>query len=479
MTILEAIRKHAEDMPEKVAIIEDNKEISYGYLWDKVARAATFYGSIGKKGDRIILAANKSVDFVYSYFGAQLAGLITVTVDSAVNSKRLNRIVESSKQIGIFGKLDQVHDGILCREFPDLSEINVPTTEFDMPAFDDFADILYTTGTTGNPKGVVLSHHNEQCAAQMINTFIGNSCDDIELLALPISHSFGLGRLRCTMLKGGTIDLLGSFASMKKFYREIETREITGFGMVPASWNYIKKMSLDKIGRYADQLKYIEIGSAPMPMDDKRLLMKLLPNTRICMHYGLTEASRSAFICFHESSDCLDSIGKPSPGVDILIMDEKGNELGVGQEGEICVKGEHVCCSYWGEDEEKYPDSFHGAYFRTGDWGFVDSEGYFRLISRKKELINVGGKKVSPIEVEEIIGELEGVDDSACIGVPDSVMGEVVKAFVVRRSELITQERIISYVKERLEAYKVPVAVEFIDAIPKTSSGKVQRLLLK
>lgn len=428
----------------------------------------------------MILAANKSVDFVYSYFGAQMAGLITVPVDSGVNILRLQRIYDSAIPIGIFGSLDISSDEFQCISFPDTSEFHVEVTDkICYPDEEDIADILYTTGTTGYPKGVALSHNNEYCAATMINDFIKNTEEDVELLALPISHSFGLGRLRCTLLKGATIDLLGSFANVKKFFREIENRKITGFGMVPASWSYIKKISGLKIEDYAKQIKYIEIGSAPMKLEDKELLVKLLPNTRVCMHYGLTEASRSTFICFNEEKNFLSSIGHPSPGVKIKILDENGKEMPLSAPGELCVKGGHVCCSYWGVDEGRYAASFWGEYFRTGDWGYVDKEGYYYLISRKKELINVGGKKVSPLEVEEVINRIEGVAESACIGIADEVMGEVVKAFVVTEGCNVTEKEVMEETRRQLESYKVPVAVEFIDEIPKTSSGKMQRLFLK
>lgn len=480
MIILQQIQRHAKEQPQKVALIENDTEVTYSQLWGRILSASRYFKKVGVKGDRVMLAANKSVDFVYAYFGAQMAGMITVTVDSAVNMLRLKRIFDSAAPAAIYGELDAGQSEYIVLPFSQIDTgADVDDGSIVFPDQDDMADILFTTGTTGFPKGVVLSHKNEYSAAAMINKFVENTGDDVELLALPISHSFGLGRLRCTLAKGGTVDILGSFANAKKFFREMKTRKATGFGMVPASWNVLKKMSGNKIGQYAGQLKYIEIGSAPMKLEDKELLIKLLPNTRICMHYGLTEASRSLFICFNEEKDHLNSIGHPSPNVSARILDENGEKMSVNEPGELCVKGSHVCCAYWGADAGKYDDSFFGDYFRTGDWGYKDENGYFYLISRKKELINVGGKKVSPIEVEEVIDQIDGVADSACIAVPNDVLDEAVKAFVVKSKVDLDEKAIIEYVKSRLEGYKVPVCVEFIDEIPKTASGKVQRLLLK
>ena len=477
MVILEAIYHHSIRIPDKVAIFEGEHEITYIELWQQILRAASYFSSIGSKGDRILLAGTKNLEFVYGYFGAHLAGLIVVPLDPEVNEMRLKRILASVTPIGIYGTLSVTGFNVI--PFPAL-DVWKPLKQPIFPVDAEPADILFTTGTTGLPKGVTLTHFNEWAAASSINRFIGNSEESVELLALPISHSFGLGRLRCILQIGATIDLLGSFVSMKKFFREIELRHITGFGMVPASWKYICKMSGDKIGNYASCIQYIEIGSAFMSLADKKRLLELLPQTRICMHYGLTEASRSAFICFNEEYEHLESIGHPSPGVDIQIFDEMGKECSPGTEGEVCVKGEHVCSDYWGNLHDEYLASFYGDYFRTGDWGYRDADHYFYLRSRKKELINVGGKKVSPIEVEEVINEIEGVSESACIGISDSVLGEVVKAFVVPGKGVeFTAEAIISYVVRKLEKYKVPVSVEFINNIPKTSSGKIQRLLLK
>jgi len=328
------------------------------------------------------------------------------------------------------------------------------------------------------PKGVALTFANQMAAADNINAFVGNTADDVELLALPISHSFGLGRLRCVFAKGATLVLLGSFASMKKFFGEMERCHVTGFGMVPASWVFIQKMSGDKIGQYAGQLKYIEIGSAFMPLENKQKLMSLLPDTHICMHYGLTEASRSAFISFHDDTAHLMSAGKPSPHTEIAVFSEQGERLGKNEDGEICVKGGHVCSDYWGLPKAEFQKDFFEGYFRTGDWGHMDDDGYIHLISRKKEIINVGGKKVSPIEVEEVLNEMEGIDESACVGVHDDVLGEVVKAFCVC-SKVVDFEEVKKMMMKKLEVYKIPAYFETIESLPKTQNGKIQRLLLK
>lgn len=477
MVIEEIIYQHSITSPEKIAIIAGEVTVSYRILWDNIKQAAAYFISNGlQKGDRLVVSASKNINFIYTYFGVHLAGCICVPIDPETNITRLKRIIDCALPSMIIGELRNKGE----YEVLSFTEIR-SDKDFDVvfPQDKDIADLLFTTGTTGTPKGVILSYFNQLSAANNINTFIGNTSEDIELLALPISHSFGLGRLRCVLVKGATLVLLGSFASMKRFFGEIERCKVTGFGMVPASWAYIVKMSADRIARYASQLRYIEIGSAFMPVTEKERLMSLLPDTRICMHYGLTEASRSAFMNFHTDMEHLDSVGKPSPNVGIAVFDEQGNLQPVGQEGELCVKGGHVCSGYWGLSEDIFCNDFYKGYFKTGDWGYMDHAGYIYLKSRKKEIINVGGKKVSPIEVEEALNSIPGIEESACVGVYDDVMGEVVKAFIVGSLTKDDDEIIKKEMTALVENYKVPVYLEHVFSIPKTVSGKIQRLLLK
>lgn len=436
LTIEQQIEQNAQRIPGKVALISGETKVTYCELWEhccelaqSLQEDATFH-----HGKRIILSAAGNIDFVYQYFGTHIAGGICVPIDPDTKPARREYI-----------------EHVISEGIPSL----------------EMADVLFTTGTTGAPKGVVLTHQNLAAAARNINEYIGNTEDDTELLALPVSHSFGLGRLRCVLSKGGTIVLLGSFANVKRFFIAMETNHVTGFGMVPASWQFLKRMSRDKIRNYADQLHYIEIGSSFMPIEEKQLLIEWLPTTRICMHYGLTEASRSAFMEFHEYANNLSSIGKPAPHTDIQIID-----------GEICVKGEHVTQSYWHESPERIAQDFHGDYFRTGDSGWKDENGDIYIKGRIKEMINVGGEKVSPMEVEDCLNAIPQILESACCALHDEVMGEVVEAFVVEK-EPISDKEIMDIIRPQLENYKWPKKIVRVDAIPKTSSGKIQRLQLK
>lgn len=476
------IFQNATRRPDHIALIAGEEQVTYAQLWERCLLAAANvrrkYGL--KKGDRIILAASANIDFIYAYFGIHIAGGVCVPIDPDTNETRFDLIKKSTSPVCTMGVLHKV-EGTATVPFSEVLEPCEDVEPYQQPESEQIADVLFTTGTTGAPKGVALNHRNLAAAALNINTFIKNTADDVELLALPVSHSFGLGRVRCVLSKGGTLVLLGTFANMKRFFGEMARCHCTGFGMVPASWAYIKKMSGRKIGEFADQLRFIEIGSSFMPIADKELLCELLPNTRICMHYGLTEASRSAFQEFHSEYEKLNTAGKASPNVEIAIFDANGVKQPVGAEGEVCVKGDHVTCSYWNETPERFQRDFFDGYFRTGDCGFLDEDGYVHLKSRIKEMINVGGKKVSPMEVEDMLKLIPGIEDCACVAMPDpeGVMGEVVKAFIVCNDDALTDAAIIEFLRPRLEAYKLPAAIEHIDAIPKTASGKVQRLKLK
>ena len=478
-TIEEQILDNVRAYPDKIALISGETEVTYSQLWDNCLVAATNMTIRYhlQKGDRVILGAAGNIEFVYVYLGIHMAGGICVPIDPDTNLTRFEYIEKSTQPVCVMGTLHNVNREVI--PFIDVIDCDIKI-DYKSPELSQIADILFTTGTTGTPKGVALSYLNLSAAANNINTFIHNTRDDVELLALPVSHSFGLGRMRCSLSMGATVVMLGTFANVKRFFYEMKRCHVTMIAMVPASWGFIKKMSGKYIGKFADQLKYIEIGSSFMTLEDKELLMELLPHTRICMHYGLTEASRSAFMEFHSCKDKLMTVGHASPNCDIKIFSTDGKPLPLGEEGELCVKGDHVTCSYWNETPERFAFDFFDGYFRTGDSATMDAEGYIYLRSRIKEMINVGGKKVSPMEVEDILNTIPGIKESACIGIPDPdhVLGEVVKAFVVAEDG-ITDEYIMNVLRPKLEVYKLPVSIERIGAIPKTNSGKIQRLSLK
>ncbi len=475
------IAKHADECPEKVALVEGDLRITYRQLALRIESVAAYLHAMGvKPGDRILLAAQKEVEFIDVYFASHLIGAVNVVVDSAAPQDRLRYIISTVKPVLILG------EGIDYKPCPCVP---LRGNRFESGDFipeivpqingDAVADIMFTTGTTGRPKGVCLSHDNIAGSAGNTNAFIGTTADDVEALALPLSHSFGLGRMRCVLSVGATLVLVANFANLKSFFNILEQEQVTGFGMVPAVWQYIKRISGRRISRFAGQIKYIEIGSAALPTEDKLLLMELFPDTRLCMHYGLTEASRAMFSEFHENVNHLDSIGRPSsPFVKACVMDEHGQALAVDIDGEICVRGNMVTMAYLLPEDNR--GAFHDGWFRTGDWGHCDADGYYYLTGRQKELINVGGEKVSPVTIEDAIKSV-GVDDCACIGVedPKGVMGEVPKAFIKKGKNCPELDDIKRRVAQLLPPHEVPVLWEWIDCIPRTDSGKIQRLKLK
>lgn len=475
--LIESILKHAECQPQKAALISTTgEEISYGVLKDKIIGASAFLLSLGiRKGDRIILSAQKEVEFIYLYLGAHLSGIVNVVVDAKNHESHLDYIIETVTPVVAFG-----FNTAKCKSvsFKDIDLSYFSSYDPVDVAADELADIMFTSGTTGKPKGVRLSHYNIYSSAKNINEFIKNENNGVELLGLPICHSFGLGRLRCNMLLGSTVVLCNGFANLKTVFQTIATYKITGFAMVPAIWAYIQKFSGKRIGMFASQIKYIEIGSAAMPVEQKKVLLECFPETRICMHYGLTEASRAVFAEFHDIVDDLSAVGVPvSDKVEIRLLGDNGWIEVTGEEGEVCVRGNMVISSYYNESDNE--NAFLDGYFRTGDWGYFDDRNRLHLVARRKELINVGGKKVSPIEIEEAVESL-GISEAMCVAIPDpdGVLGEVPKVLIVKGTATdISLDDVKDALRHKLEAYKMPRCFEFVDAIPKTASGKKQRTL--
>jgi len=476
--LLQALVNHGVFSSQKTAVVIDDNEISYADLLLNSRKAAGYLAANGiRKGQRIVLSAQKEIEFLYLYLGAQMLGIVNVIVDAKSNSERLRYIEQNTQPVCCFGYKSKDFPFKSFEELK-LSEVIPYKIEDDSIRATDVAEILFTTGTTGTPKGVCLSYANISASANNINGYICNTVDDIEINCLPICHSFGLGRIRCNILKGATIVILGSFSNVRLFLKAFELHHATGFGVVPAAWAYIRKISGRRIEKYASQIRYIEIGSAVMPTALKMEMLEMFPNSRICMHYGLTEASRNCFMEFHDTGH-IESIGKPvCDKVDVRILDAEGREVPVGEKGELCVKGNMVMLHYLNETDTA--NSFHGNYFRTGDCGYKDADGYIYLLGREKELINVGGKKVSPMEVEDAIISL-GVGDCVCTAMkdPDGIMGELVKCYVLKGSTKLTFAQIAEELKSKLEHFKQPFCYEWIDTIPYTDSGKKQRVNLK
>lgn len=478
--LLNAICENVERNPQKISIKLGTQNISYIELYENICKTASALYEMGlRHGDLIILSAKKDIFYIYVYFASHILGITNVIVDSESNSKRLHYIEEKIRPKLCFGYISDSYKSILYEDLcVDNKTMMSCSPESSIFSEQDIAEILFTTGTTGNPKGVCLTYSAIYNSATNINEFIKNDCDDIELIGLPLCHSFAMGRIRCNLIKGSTIVIINNFGNIKQLFEVIDSEKITGLGIVPAVWEYIHKLSGKSIGKYANQIKYIEIGSAAMSIESKKELLTILPNTRICMHYGLTEASRACFMEFHDIEH-LNSIGKAvCDRVNVSIMNGQGEVVPAEEQGELCIKGNMVMLRYFDKNDCK--DAFYGDYFRTGDIGYISNDGYVYLLGRKKEIINVGGKKVSPIEVEDAICTL-GVKDCVCVPMkdPEGIMGELVKCYVLKGGTNLSFEEISNGLSSKLENYKRPSVYEWIDEIPYTSSGKKQRLIIK
>jgi long-chain acyl-CoA synthetase len=474
--VIETLARRALQHPERPALISGERRVTYGQLWERVRAAAGEFASCGVvPGDRVLLSAPSSPAFAYGYFGAHLLGAAAVPLDPQAPAPRREELIRRSSPKLAFGA-----GGI--RAIEELESLPLGEGRFEMPAADRLADLLFTTGTTGRPKGVRLTHGNLAAAARHINSVIGNREGDVEVVPLPLYHSFGLGRLRCNLMAGGTVVLVDGFRLPGEIFSALERHRATGLVGVPAGFAVLLRFGARGLGPFAGRLSYVEIGSAPMPMAHKRALMDLLPRTELWMHYGLTEASRSAFIEFHRHRERLDTIGLAAPGVRFRIRAEDGLGLGEGQAGMLWISGGHVSPGYW-DDPELSARIFQDGCMCTGDVAHIGPDGFVVLHGRKDDMINVGGYNVSPDEVERVLADHPGVQEAACVGMADprQIAGEVVRAFVVPRPgcDRTAEDDLSRWVAARLEAYKVPVQYQWLDALPRTASGKLVRARLR
>ena len=481
--ILDRLFEAERMTPAKTAVIHGDVALSYRELAQRVRRSAAALQDLGvRAGDRVVLDGSSSPEFVAAYLAVHMAGAIAVPVAQATRAGLLPRVIEIAAPSVVIGH-ETAGWGPVTYEMLAGGEAGSPEVDFQRPRESDPADLIFTTGTTGRPKGVVLSHAAIETAAQYISEFLQQDPEDVEVVPLPLSHSFGLGRLRCCIYRGSTLVLVDGPTVFADAMRALREHRGTGFSSVPSGFAMIFQSHGDALAEFSRQLRYVEIGSSPMPLVHKQRLMTLLKQTRICMHYGLTEASRSAFIEFHESADRLDSVGRPAPGVSIEILDDSGRPLPVGAEGRIAVKSGALMTGYW-QAEEETRKIFSGEFLLTGDVGRFDEDGFLYLTGRESDIINIGGRKVAPIEVEALLTEHPDVADCACVGIPDpaGISGQVIKALVVARAGIEARpgnQALARHLRGRIEPYKMPRVFEWVEAIPRSESGKVLRKALR
>lgn len=356
-----------------------------------------------------------------------------------------------------------------------------PTFETVQSNPDDTAVILYTSGTTGQPKGAELSHSNMVMNARLADNLFDRVEHDTHLVTLPLFHSFGQTvQMNAGFYTSSTLSLLPRFdagAALAIMKRD----NVTFFAGVPTMYwamlNHPKAEQFD-LRKIADTLRLSVSGGAAMPLDVMSAFEKKF-SVKIQEGYGLSETSPVASFNRLDRERKPGSVGLPVWGVEMRIVDELDNEVAQGELGEIVIRGHNVMKGYYNRPKET-ADAFRGGWFHTGDIGRVDEDGYFYIVDRVKDMVNRGGFNVYPREVEEVLMSHPKVSLAAVIGVPDKQYGEEIKAFIVPATDAsISAEELISWSKENMANYKYPRVIEFRDTLPMNATGKILKTELR
>jgi fatty-acyl-CoA synthase len=415
-------------------------------------------------GREIVYALNHS-DTIALLVAEEYAGLI---------KERENELTGLKWCALIDGKLG-ASSTLTLKELSDQGESGEPEAEV---GGDDDSFILYTAGTTGRPKGVVLTHANHLWNAVNYVVAYGMREDDVELALSPLFHSSTLGRCIAYVLAGATFVTSGRFDPRKAF-ELIEERHVTSITQVPTMYADMFD-AWDRTLFHTDSVRRVVTGGAPMPSELKRRLLKLFPRATLHDLYGITEASPGVSISRIEGEgDVLANVGKPLLTTEVKVVDGRGGEVQPGEVGELLLRGPHVMRGYY-KDRAGTESVLKDGWLSTGDLGRRSPDGVLTLAGRRKDVIISGGENIFPAEVEEVLREHPAVEDACVYGVPHPRWGESVKATVVRRPQVeLDKEHVLAFCKGKLAGYKCPRCVDFVDSLPRNAAGKVLRDTLK
>jgi amino acid adenylation domain-containing protein len=511
MLLQQFLERSASRLSQKTALVADGRRLTYAELdrqcnaWARALRAQGV-----ERGDRVVIYLDNGAHAVMAIFAALKAGAVFSVLNPTSKTERLAYILNdcgAKALVSHVEKLDRVRDAVAAAATVRLVGLAGPRGAValdgdrsvlwldDVPAEGagsrpvaaecidvDLAALVYTSGSTADPKGVMLTHLNMVAAATSITTYLENVEDDIILNVLPLSFDYGMYQVLMAFKFGGTVIVEKSFAYPHAVLTRIAEERVTGFPIVPTVTAILLQLDLRKYD--LSSLRYVTNTGAALPTDHILKLRRLLPHARIFSMYGLTECKRVAYLPPEELDARPTSVGKAMPNVEVYLVDEDGRRMPPGSAGELVIRGSNVMKGYWGlpeaTDRVLRPGAIPGEkVLHSGDLFRTDHEGYLYFVGRRDEVLKSRGEKVSPREVENVLYGLEGVAEAAVVGVPDAILGQAVKAFVVPKSGArLTAQVVLAHCKAHLEDFKVPKLVEFREGFPRTSSGKIDKKAL-
>lgn len=485
----EILKQHAETIGNQTMIEFHGKKTTYKDFYDLATSIAASLQDLNlKKNDIVALLMENSDAFPVAYFSVQLAGYIVMPINTKLAPPEVEFILQNSeaKAIVVDQQLEKTLAGVDYQfqakifthelyELPNLME------QYRAPIIqgEDIAVVMYTSGTTGKPKGVMLTHQNILSTAEQWAAPMELSPDDRIFICTPLFHCAGTHVFMVpTFYIGGTFIIETAF-SPTNIVRQLSETKATFFFGVPAMYTMIlnSEISAD------DDLSHLRLfgyGAAPMPFELVKKLKEAYPHVKVQNFYGQTENSPAATSLLDEDALLkIGSVGKPLSQTQLKIDDGEGNELPIGYVGEILVKGPQVMAGYLKNPQET-AFALRDGWLLTGDLGRVDEAGYLYIVDRKKDMIIRSGENIYPIEVEEVLFQIPQVYEAAVVGVPHPIYGEVPKAYVrVKDNQTLTEEEILTYSATQLAKYKLPFTIEFIDELPRNASGKVLKHVLR
>lgn len=485
MNISENLEKSAYYFPDNIAVIDENKEITYAQFNRHACRCASALVSGGvQPGDHVALCAPNSYAWLVLYFGALKAGAVAVTFSHLLTDAEQSKIISDCRPLVLFTTVEKCmdlknleHASFLKQIITDKGELSfsrfLKTGRSDFQTIDrdrqDTAAILYTGGTTGIPKGAMLSHGNLQSSAFNVAHYERSDQNDRALCFLPLNHVFAQVHITQSMIFSGGGVVLQSAFDIEKALDAIQRYRVTNFYAVPTI--YIRLLEFDGLRAKLNSIRYCFSAAASMAVEVVRE-WKNLTGLDIHESYGMTEST--AMVTYnHYYQHVVGSVGTPINLVEVQIRDFDGKQLARGTQGEICIRGPNITKGYLNKPHET-AGAFWGSWFRSGDIGYFDENGYLYIVDRLKDMIITGGENVYPREIEELLYTRPEVLECAVVGLPDREYGERVAAFIVTaKNHTVDAKALKAFLKEKLAGFKVPKEYISVPELPKSNAGKI------